>query len=100
LVLEYIRYGIPPDQAEEFEAAYRTASECLDQSEHCLGYELARSVEAPENYVLRIEWDSLDGHEHGFRSSAEFRPFLAAVEPYLEQLAEMRHYEATTVQSQ
>ena len=97
MVLEYIRYGIPPEQAEEFEAAYRTASACLDRSEHCLGYELARSVEAPENYVLRIEWDSVDGHLMGFRRAPEFAPFLEAIKPYISQIEEMQHYMLTPV---
>ena len=97
MVVEYIRYKIPEPDAAAFEAAYEHAREALDGSEHCLSYELSRGVEAPEDYILRIEWDSLQGHEGGFRKSAAFRPFFQAVRPYFDNIEEMRHYRATAV---
>jgi quinol monooxygenase YgiN len=97
MVIEYIRYTIPPEQGATFEAAYAEARAVLDASEHCLGYEVARGVEEPEHYVVRIEWDSLAGHERGFRTSSGFADFFAAVRPFFDQIAEMRHYEATTI---
>ena len=100
MVIEYIRYELPVDAAAGFEAAYESARTSLDESEHCLAYELSRCVEAPGSYILRIDWDSLDGHEQGFRSSPQFRPFLAAVSPYIGQVAEMRHYRVTTVRGE
>ena len=97
MVVEYIRYEIEPERAAEFEQAYARASAALDESEHCLSYELARGVEEPRNWILRIEWDSVDGHEQGFRKSPEFGPFFRAVKPFFEQIEEMRHYRPTEV---
>jgi hypothetical protein len=45
--------------------------------------------------VVRIEWDSEEGHLSGFRQSSEFRTFLAAVGPFVSDIEEMRHYEVT-----
>lgn len=89
MVLEYIRYAVPPERSEEFEAAYRQAQGPLQASEHCLGWQLARGIEEPENYILRIEWDSVEGHEQGFRRAPEWRDFFAAVKPFFEQIQEM-----------
>ncbi|WP_448614885.1 putative quinol monooxygenase [Modestobacter sp. URMC 112] len=91
-ILEYIRYRVPPEQGEDFAAAYATASAVLDADEHCLGYEVARGVEEPENWVVRITWDSLEGHEQGFRSAPHFRDFFAAVRPFFGAIQEMKHY--------
>ena len=99
MVVEYIRYRISPDRQEQFEAAYRDAAESLDASDHCLAYELSHGVEEPEHYILRIEWDSLDGHEQGFRRSPEFESFFAAVRPFFDEIEEMRHYDVTSVAS-
>jgi len=44
-------------------------------------------------YILRIEWDSEEGHLQGFRSSPEFKAFFAAVQPFVKDIDEMRHYE-------
>lgn len=68
-------------------------------SEHCRSWELSRGVEEPEHYVLRIEWDSLEGHEEGFRKSSGFRDFLSAIGRYVPNVQEMRHYATTTVVS-
>lgn len=63
------------------------------------GYELTKGVEEPEHSVLRIEWDSLEGHERGFRSSPEFRTFFANVSPFVGDIQEMRHYDIVGLQS-
>ena len=99
MVLEYIRYSIPEQRRVDFERAYGEASAVLDSSEHCLRYEVSRGVEEPANYVVRIEWDSIEGHERGFRRSPEFSTFLRFVRPFFDDIEEMRHYEVTRVRS-
>jgi len=66
MVIEYVRYTVGEDRSAEFEEAYRRASTVLDGDVHCLGYEVARGVEEPGHYVVRLEWDSVDGHERRF----------------------------------
>ncbi len=97
MIVEYVRYTIPAERRDAFEAGYGAAASALDASPHCLGYDLARCAEDATQYVLRIEWDSAAGHLQGFRGSPEFRTFLAAVRPFVGDIAEMRHYEPTAV---
>jgi quinol monooxygenase YgiN len=106
MIIQYIRYklestasanGTPP--AASFETAYAVAASALDSSPHCLGYELSRCMEEPDQYILRIEWDSLEGHLSGFRRSKHFQPFLDAIKPYIGSIEEMLHYELTSVVS-
>ena len=92
MIVEYIRYSIPLELAIEFEAAYAAAKQWLLASPHCLGYELSQCVEDPTQFVVRIEWSSTEDHLQGFRKSACFPPFLAAIRPYIGCIAEMRHY--------
>jgi quinol monooxygenase YgiN len=99
MIVEYIRYNIPEPRRADFERAYAEASEVLDGSEHCLRYEVSRGVEEPANFVVRIEWDSIEGHEQGFRESPGFRTFFQSVRPFFGDIEEMRHYEATPIRS-
>ena len=106
MIVEYVRYklskhasGSPAGTSGHFEGAYRAASASLDASKHCLGYELARCIEEQDRYILRIEWDSLDGHQVGFRHAPEFAAFLAAIKPYIGEIEEMQHYMLTSVVS-
>ena len=97
MIVEYLRYDVADPVA--FSQAYEAASESLDASPHCLAYELSRCTEDPKVFILRIEWDSAEGHLQGFRKSPEFTPFFRAVQPFLRQILEMRHYEITSVVS-
>jgi quinol monooxygenase YgiN len=104
MIVEYIRYKLADDATEShetasvgFEAAYRAASSSLDASPHCLGYELSHCMDEQSRYILRIEWDSVDGHLTGFRRAPEFASFLAAIKPYISQIEEMQHYTPTSV---
>ncbi|WP_433248851.1 antibiotic biosynthesis monooxygenase family protein [Streptosporangium sp. CA-135522] len=92
MVVEYIRYTVPAERSADFEQAYKAASGVLDEDPHCLAYEIAQGVEEPEHYTVRIEWDSVEGHEQGFRRSARFGEFFTAVKPFFAQIQEMKHY--------
>lgn len=98
MIVEYIRYGVsePADQ-EKLLAGYEVARKSLEASVHCLGYELTQCNEDHGVFVLRIEWDSAEGHLQGFRNSPEFRAFYQAVAPFVPNIAEMRHYNVTNV---
>ena len=95
MIVEYIRYGIEQGRAEEFGQAYQGAAEALEASKHCQRYEVSRCSEDPTQHVVRIEWDSEQGHLSGFRQSPEFRSFFEAVGPFVNDIAEMRHYQVT-----
>jgi len=100
MIVEYIRYAVTGDQAAALEAAYGRARGALESSPNCLGYELARGHEEPDNYILRIVWDSLDGHLEGFRKGPQFPDFLAEVRPFISQILEMKHYVVTDIRSE
>ena len=95
MIVEYIRYKIDNGRGAEFEDAYRRAGEALQASEHCQRYEVSRCTEDPSQQVVRIEWDSEEGHMSGFRQSPEFRRFFEAVGPFFNDIEEMRHYNVT-----
>ena len=89
MVVEYIRYTLDEGRAEVFEQAYCQAADALEASDHCERYEVSRCSEAPSTHVVRIEWDSEEGHMSGFRKSPEFGPFVAAVRPFVNDIDEM-----------
>lgn len=86
MVVEYIHYKIESERQKEFEDAYEQAGRSLNQC-----------VKEPKSYVLRIEWDSQNGHLKGFRTSPEFQTFFEAVRPFFNDVEEMHQYEVTKV---
>jgi len=97
MIVEYIRYQIPQDQAEAFVSAYEAAAQYLRASDACLGYEISQCTEDRSQFIVRISWQSEAAHLQGFRRSELFKPFLSAVRAFIPQIQEMRHYEPTTL---
>jgi quinol monooxygenase YgiN len=94
--IEYIRYDLVTHSPEQFMMAYAEASEALRASPECRAFELSRCEEAPRSFILRIEWRSTRDHLEGFRKGPNFPPFLAAIKAFIGEIAEMRHYAATS----
>ncbi|HZY47662.1 MAG TPA: antibiotic biosynthesis monooxygenase family protein [Candidatus Bathyarchaeia archaeon] len=92
MIVEYIRYAIPEDQAIRFAQAWEEAGKILQSSSHCLSYEISQCSEDKKQFTVRIEWDSLDGHLKGFRTGPGFRGFFGAVQPFYTMIEEMHHY--------
>ncbi len=95
MINEYIRYKLPTSRSDAFVAAYTAAAESLRASPHCLGYELSVCSEDPESFILKIQWDSAEGHIDGFRKSTVFPAFLAQIKAFMPEIEEMRHYTIT-----
>lgn len=72
--------------------AYKKASKQLENSEFCLGFELAQCEEEPGQFILRIEWTSVNDHLNGFRKAPEFGEFFRYVKPFFNNIEEMHHY--------
>lgn len=96
MIVEYIRYVIEPGRAAAFREAYAGAADLLLADSRCLSYEVAQGVEEPTQFVVRIEWSSLVGHLDGFRLDPAFGEFFALVQPYVDDIDGMHHYEVQT----
>jgi hypothetical protein len=74
--VEYIRYPIAQGPGAEFEPAYRQASAVRNDNPHRLGPRGVPGVWRVRNgFIVRIPWDTVEGHQHGFRSSSTVKPF-------------------------
>ncbi len=93
MIVEYIRYSVKQSESDRLVQAYSRAGQVLQASPHCLGYEISRCQEDPSSFIVRINWDSLEGHTKGFRESPQFSKFFADVQPFYNDIQEMRHYE-------
>jgi quinol monooxygenase YgiN len=89
MVVEHIRYNVHGGKRKRWSRPYRRAAAALEASEHCERYEVSRCGEDPGHYVVRIEWDSEEGHLSGFRQSPEFRRFFEVVGPFVRDIEEM-----------
>jgi heme-degrading monooxygenase HmoA len=92
MIVEYIRYELPPELRQAFESSYARVGPLLENSPHCMAWELSMSVEEPASYVVRIEWDSQAGHQQGFRASSDFAIFFGELSRYSDYRRQMAHF--------
>jgi hypothetical protein len=98
MTVEYIRYVLNHHAPDQFVAAYQEAGKALQASPECISYELAQCDEDANAFILRIHWTSKNDHLHGFRAGPHFGAFFQAIGPFVQEIVEMRHYEATGVE--
>jgi heme-degrading monooxygenase HmoA len=84
MVLEHALITIRPGTADEFEDALRRARPIIASSQGFISLEVHRGIEAPDQYLLLVEWDTIDDHLVGFRQSDAFPEWRALIGPYFE----------------
>lgn len=84
-----VRDGLEP----EFEAAFAQASPIIASMPGYISHQLQRCVEAPNRYVLLVNWTSLEAHTVGFRSSPEYQRWKQLLHHFYDPFPTVEHYE-------
>jgi heme-degrading monooxygenase HmoA len=92
VIVEVALLSIRPGSEAQFEAVFRKAIAVPAASKGYLAHELKRSVETPNRYALRIEWETLEDHTVGFRNSPAFAAWRALVGPFFESAPVVEHF--------
>ena len=56
VIVEFIRYRVPPSRRWEFERAHQAAVDELSGVAECRGLEVAAAIKDPGCYDVRIRW--------------------------------------------
>ena len=56
---------------------------------------MSRGIESPNQYVLAVEWDSVEAHTQGFRGSPAFQQWRDALHHFYDPAPIVEHF--TTV---
>jgi heme-degrading monooxygenase HmoA len=91
--VEIIRYNIPAMEHSAFEEAYKMAFKLLEASPYCKSYQLIKGADEPDNYIITINWTSIEDHLQKFRKSEQFGSFFHFVKPFFNNITEMKHYQ-------
>ena len=63
MITELAILKIDPKKADLFESTYRDVVHVLKRQPGFLSEQLLRAIEAPEQYVLSVEWESVEDHK-------------------------------------
>lgn len=91
MVLEIAEFLISDGQEDRFVTAYREAVRHVAASAGFRTARLVRGIENPSRFTLLVEWERLEDHVDGFRSSQAFVNWRAAVGPYFAEPPRVEH---------
>jgi heme-degrading monooxygenase HmoA len=94
MILEVADIRIAPGRQAEFDAALQHGLQTVIAGAKGLrSYQVNRSVESPERYLLMIWWDTLENHTVDFRGGPLFAQWRAIVGPYFAAPPVVEHFE-------
>jgi len=92
MILEVAPLHIRKGQSDAFEKSFREAQSIIASMPGYISHELHRCVERPDEYILLVNWESIEAHEVGFRGSADYQRWKAMLHNYYEPFPTVLHY--------
>lgn len=94
MVLEHAVLDVIPGQEVDFEEAFSEAKTIISKSPGFRALRLSRCVEQPSRYLLLVEWETLEDHTVGFRTSAAYEDWRSRLHHFYDPLPAVEHYES------
>jgi len=92
MVLEVAIIDIQPGREDEFEAAYAKARPILTATPGFRWARMTRGVESPSQFVLLVEWDTVEAHLENFRATDRFVQWRGLIGPYFAKPPHVEHF--------
>jgi len=92
MVLESALLHVKPGQEAAFEAAFGEARHIIGAMQGFISLTLSRCVEKPNDYLLLVQWRTLEDHTIGFRQSAEYQCWRALLHHFYDPMPEVLHH--------
>lgn len=93
MILEHALLDVLPGHETEFQAAFDDARPLIARQPGFRSLRLDRCLEHPNRYLLLVEWDALEDHTEGFRTSPEYDRWRELLHPFYEPFPSVEHYE-------
>lgn len=93
MILEHAVLTVVPGQEEAFEKDFDEARHIIAAADGFRTLRLARGIESPNQFVLLVEWDSLEDHTVGFRESERFVEWRNRLGDYWDPKPQVEHFD-------
>ncbi|MDV6275433.1 antibiotic biosynthesis monooxygenase [Rhodococcus erythropolis] len=92
MILEHAVLQVDPAQSAQFESAFDVARAIISEVPGFITLRLSHCLEAPERYLLLVEWEDLESHTIGFRQSAGYEKWRELLHHFYEPFPTVEHY--------
>jgi heme-degrading monooxygenase HmoA len=92
MILEHALLPVRPERADDFEAAFAEARPIISAMPGFRSLSLSRCIEAPDTYLLFVEWETLADHVDGFRGSAGYQRWKQLLHHFYDPFPAVQHF--------
>jgi heme-degrading monooxygenase HmoA len=92
MILEVAILDVKTGLADEFEVAFKMASNIIMAMPGYISHELQRCLENRDRYILLVRWQKLEDHTKGFRRSPEYQEWRSLLHHFYDPFPTVEHY--------
>jgi heme-degrading monooxygenase HmoA len=92
MILEQAILNVRKNQGEEFELAFSNASAIISSMKGYVRHQLLKCIENPNQYLLLVEWETLEDHTVGFRQSTQYQDWKKLLHHFYDPFPVVEHY--------
>ncbi|WP_422083687.1 antibiotic biosynthesis monooxygenase family protein [Ulvibacterium sp.] len=92
MILEVAILNIKQGLSKEFEKSFARAVQIISQAKGYGSHELKKCIERENQYILLVNWETLENHEVDFRQSPHYQEWKKLLHHFYEPFPEVLHY--------
>ena len=92
MILEAAYLNVIEGQTEAFERDFITAGQYITSIKGYLRHSLQRCIEDQNKYLLLVEWQDLESHTIGFRTSEVYLKWKELLHKYYSPFPTVEHF--------
>ncbi|MFY0605934.1 MAG: antibiotic biosynthesis monooxygenase [Cyclobacteriaceae bacterium] len=92
MITEIAILNVKSGHCGSFEKDFQRASKYISSIDGYLGHTLKRCIEDSHQYLLTVQWRSIEDHEAGFRQSPEYQKWKELLHHYYDPFPIVEHY--------
>ncbi len=93
MILEAAILDVISGKEKEFEETFAKASPIIAGMDGYISHQLQKCMEAPNRFLLLVQWETLEAHTVGFRGSAEYQEWRKLLHHFYDPFPTVQHYE-------
>ena len=93
MILEVAVLTIRAGMNQQFETAFAKAVKIISSMPGYISHDLQKCIEREDQYLLLVNWQTLEDHTIGFRGSAEYQTWKKLLHHFYDPFPVVEHYQ-------
>lgn len=92
MILEVAILNVKPTLSQQFEKDFQKAGQYISSIKGYVNHSLQKCIEVDHQYLLLVNWETLEDHTVGFRQSEVYQEWKKLLHAYYDPFPKVEHY--------